>query len=103
MLAKEEVVLLVLFGLSIAAILLRVAARRARHIKCPYCGWLQVRRTWRKGLREWFLKRLFVLPYRCMACQNRFLRFGVNFRHYDQKVNDPANTQVGAPTRLSPK
>ena len=105
MLANEQVAPLILIGLSIAAILLRVAAIRQRDIKCPYCGWLQVRRSSRHGLREWLLKGLFVLPYRCLACQNRFFRFELNFRHSDQKLsNGPANTrQVQAPTRVSPK
>src|SRR6476646_1442173 len=94
--ANEQVAPLILIGLSIAAILLRVAASRARYIKCPYCGWLQVRRSSRHGLREWLLKRLFVLPYRCLACQNRFFRFGLNFRHFDQELNnDQANASTG--------
>jgi hypothetical protein len=103
--ALEQIALLIVFGLSIAAILLRMAANRARDIKCPYCGWLQVRRSSRHGLREWLLKGLFVLPHRCLACQNRFFRFGLNFRHSDQRLNsERADTkQLRASGRLSPK
>jgi len=105
MLANDQIAPLIIVGLSIAAILLRLAAIRARDIKCPNCGWLQVRRSSRHSLQEWLLKGLFVLPYRCLACQNRFFRFGVNFRHSNQGLNnEPANTkQLRAPSRPSPK
>jgi hypothetical protein len=104
MLANEQVAPLILIGLSIAAILLRVAANRQRDIECPYCGW-QVRRSTRHGLREWLLKGLFVLPYRCLACQYRFFRFGLNFRQSDQELNNDAaiTRRVQDPTRFSPK
>src|SRR5262245_23888189 len=103
--ANEQVATLIISGLSIAAILFRVAAGRARDKKCPYCGWPRVRRSSRHGLREWLLKGLFVLPYRCLACYRRFFRFGLNFRHSNQKLkSDPASTkQVQAPTGLTPK
>jgi hypothetical protein len=102
---NEQVATLILSSLSIAAILLRVAGNRARDLKCPFCGWPQVRRSSRHGLEEWLLKRLFVLPYRCLACQGRFFRFGRNFRRFDQKLHhDPANTkQIQASTRVSSK
>ena len=70
--AKEQVAPLILIGLAIAAILFRVAANRQRDIECPYCGW-QVRRSSRHGLREWLLKGLPVLPYRCLACRKPVL------------------------------
>src|SRR5436190_17006735 len=103
--ANEQVAPLILIGLSIAAILLRVTASRARYIKCPYCGWLQVRRSSRHGLRESLLKGLFVLPYRCLACRNRFFRFGLDFRHSDQKLNnDQAKHKTGPGSHaLGPK
>ncbi len=41
---------------------------------CPECGSDSVRRSMRHGFLEWFLKRLFLLPYRCRACGPRFFR-----------------------------
>jgi hypothetical protein len=100
---NEQVTTLILFGsLCIVAILVRVAAGRAHwDHKCPYCGWHQVRRSSRHGLQEWLLKRLFILPYRCLACSSRFFRFGL---HPDGTSNNgPQDQQAQASPRLNSK
>jgi hypothetical protein len=39
------------------------------------CGSSNVRRSQRHGALEWILKVFFIVPWRCMVCNNRFLRF----------------------------
>jgi hypothetical protein len=49
----------------------------AKNMKeCPQCESSRVRRSYRRGFLERFLYRiLFVWPYRCDACDVRFLGF----------------------------
>ncbi len=42
-------------------------------ISCPECASDRVRRATRHGLAEWLLKRVRVVPYRCLQCDTRFL------------------------------
>jgi len=41
---------------------------------CLKCGCSDIRRSKRHGPWEWILKRLLILPWRCMSCGNRFFR-----------------------------
>ena len=41
---------------------------------CLKCGCSDIRRSKRHGPWEWILKRLLILPWRCMSCDNRFFR-----------------------------
>ncbi len=43
---------------------------------CPNCGSDNVRRSLRKGPKDWVLRRLlFQSPYRCLDCDERFFDF----------------------------
>src|SRR5262249_45847789 len=43
-------------------------------VVCLKCGCSDIRRSKRHGLLEWILKRFFIVPWRCMSCDNRFFR-----------------------------
>ena len=58
-----------------------------RKLECPACGSADVRRSARHGLLESLMKRVFVLPYRCIACRSRFFRLTLGFRSH---VDDDA-------------
>jgi hypothetical protein len=42
---------------------------------CPNCTSTDVRRAYRKGLWEEFLRLFFIAPFRCRACRHKFYRF----------------------------
>jgi ribosomal protein L37AE/L43A/uncharacterized coiled-coil protein SlyX len=42
---------------------------------CPKCTSTDVRRAYRKGLWEEFLRLFFIAPFRCRACRHKFYRF----------------------------
>jgi hypothetical protein len=42
---------------------------------CPNCTSKDVRRAYRHGLWEEFLRLFFVAPFRCRACRHKFYRF----------------------------
>ena len=42
---------------------------------CPNCTSTNVRRAYRKGLWEEFLRLFFIAPFRCRACRHKFYRF----------------------------
>lgn len=46
--------------------------RRARVSCCPSCGSRNIRRSGPRGLIDWLLRPMSVLPYRCRACHSRF-------------------------------
>jgi len=41
---------------------------------CLKCGSSDIRRSKRHGPLEWVLKRFFIVPWRCMSCDDRFFR-----------------------------
>ncbi len=43
-------------------------------LSCPRCKSVNVRRSRRKGIIDWLLRALLVLPYRCEHCSTRFYR-----------------------------
>jgi hypothetical protein len=43
--------------------------------RCPKCGSEKVRRAYRKGVWEQFLRLFGVAPFRCRACRQKFNRF----------------------------
>ena len=45
---------------------------------CLKCGCSDIRRSKRRGAIEWILKRFFIVPWRCVRCDRRFL---FHFRH----------------------
>jgi hypothetical protein len=42
---------------------------------CPNCTSTSVRRAYRQGLWEEFLRLFFIAPFRCRACRHKFYRF----------------------------
>ena len=42
---------------------------------CPNCTSTNVRRAYRHGLWEEFLRLFFIAPFRCRACRHKFYRF----------------------------
>jgi hypothetical protein len=42
---------------------------------CPNCTSTNVRRAYRKGIWEEFLRVFFLAPFRCRACRHKFYRF----------------------------
>jgi hypothetical protein len=42
---------------------------------CPNCTSTDVRRAYRKGVWEEFLRLFFIAPFRCRACRHKFYRF----------------------------
>lgn len=42
---------------------------------CPKCTSTKVRRAYRHGLWEEFLRLFFIAPFRCRACRHKFYRF----------------------------
>jgi hypothetical protein len=48
---------------------------KGRNGFCPNCTSTNVRRAYRKGLWEEFLRLFFIAPFRCRACRHKFYRF----------------------------
>ena len=46
-----------------------------RYVFCPNCTSTKVRRAYRRGLWEEFLRLFFIAPFRCRACRYKFYRF----------------------------
>jgi chaperonin cofactor prefoldin len=42
---------------------------------CPNCTSTNIRRAYRHGLWEEFLRLFFIAPFRCRACRHKFYRF----------------------------
>jgi hypothetical protein len=42
---------------------------------CPNCTSTKVRRAYRHGIWEEFLRLFFIAPFRCRACRHKFYRF----------------------------
>jgi hypothetical protein len=56
------------------------APKLTRILICPNCGGKEVRRSRRKGLGEAILHLvLFVSPFRCRECYERFFRLRLFF------------------------
>ena len=50
-------------------------SERAAYGFCPNCTSTKVRRAYRHGLWEEFLRLFFIAPFRCRACRHKFYRF----------------------------
>jgi NTP pyrophosphatase (non-canonical NTP hydrolase) len=49
--------------------------REALSVQCPRCGKSFVRRSHRQGLKERLLSLVYIYPFRCQVCANRFRAF----------------------------
>lgn len=45
-----------------------------KYVFCPNCTSTKVRRAYRQGLWEEFLRLFFIAPFRCRACRHKFYR-----------------------------
>jgi hypothetical protein len=52
-----------------------LAELKGKHGFCPNCTSTNVRRAYRQGLWEEFLRLFFIAPFRCRACRHKFYRF----------------------------
>jgi len=48
---------------------------KTRYGFCPNCTSTNVRRAYRQGMFEEFLRLFFIAPFRCRACRHKFYRF----------------------------
>jgi hypothetical protein len=48
---------------------------RGKYGFCPNCTSTNVRRAYRHGVWEEFLRLFFIAPFRCRACRHKFYRF----------------------------
>jgi ribosomal protein L37AE/L43A len=48
---------------------------RGKYGFCPNCTSTNVRRAYRHGIWEEFLRLFFIAPFRCRACRHKFYRF----------------------------
>src|SRR5262245_50898157 len=61
-------------------------ARSSVRVKCAHCfgcdrcGSTNILRSRRHGVVQWVMKRLAILPWRCMDCKHRFFRFSPAMR-----------------------
>lgn len=46
-----------------------------KYVFCPNCTSTKVRRAYRHGLWEEFLRLFFIAPFRCRSCRHKFYRF----------------------------
>jgi VanZ family protein len=47
---------------------------------CPACQRMQLHRSRRRGLSEWFSRLIRLAPFRCDICSHRFWRFSLHGR-----------------------
>jgi hypothetical protein len=50
----------------------KVDDRSPRFLVCSKCGSSSIQRSKRHGMLEWILKRIFIVPWHCLSCQQRF-------------------------------
>lgn len=48
---------------------------KSRYGFCPNCTSTNIRRAYRHGMFEEFLRLFFIAPFRCRACRHKFYRF----------------------------
>ena len=61
---------------------------------CPKCRADQAHRSHRRGLVEQLASLFAVYPYRCRACENRFLRFRYSAQELPPSGNPSAEREV---------
>lgn len=67
-----------------------VSSRPSGEPLCPICGSADVRRSERRGFLDAILACLFLAPFRCRLCRERFYRFWRPF----QSIAEPPDTPV---------
>ena len=56
-------------------------------MRCPRCGKSFVRRSHRKGLKERLLSLVYLYPFRCQVCANRFRAFQFRSQYVKRTIN----------------
>ena len=56
-------------------------------MRCPRCGKSFVRRSHRQGLKERLLSLVYLYPFRCQVCANRFRAFQFRSRYVKRIVD----------------
>jgi predicted HAD superfamily Cof-like phosphohydrolase len=56
-------------------------------MSCPRCGKSFVRRSGRKGLKERLLSLVYLYPFRCQVCANRFRAFQFRPQYVKRTIN----------------
>jgi DNA-directed RNA polymerase subunit RPC12/RpoP len=47
---------------------------RNKALRCPNCGWMDVRRSMLHGMVDHLIRMIGLVPYRCRSCGMRFYR-----------------------------
>jgi len=63
-------------------------------MSCPQCGKSFVRRSHRKGLKEWLLSLVYLYPFRCQVCAHRFRVFQFRSRYVKHTVDWRQSAQL---------
>jgi hypothetical protein len=50
------------------------ATESGKGLRCPVCGWMDVRRSMPKGFLDRVVRIVGLVPYRCRSCGQRFYR-----------------------------
>jgi len=61
--------------------------RESLRVRCPRCGKSFARRSHRQGLKERLLSLLYLYPFRCQVCANRFRAFQFRTRYVKRTVD----------------
>ena len=61
--------------------------RESLRVRCPRCGKSFARRSHRQGLKERLLSLLYLYPFRCQVCANRFRAFQFRVRYVKRTVD----------------
>jgi predicted HAD superfamily Cof-like phosphohydrolase len=61
--------------------------RESFRMRCPRCGKSFVRRSHRQGLKERLLSLVYLYPFRCQVCANRFRAFQFHARYVKRTVD----------------
>src|SRR5689334_6750009 len=72
-------------------------------VRCPRCGSLSVRRSSRVGAYERLISVLYVYPFRCQRCAQRFrqLNWGRRYLHPSSERRDYERVMVRVAARLT--
>lgn len=52
-----------------------IEEKKSKYGFCPNCTSTNIRRAYRHGMFEEFLRLFFIAPFRCRACRHKFYRF----------------------------
>jgi CheY-like chemotaxis protein len=71
-----------------------VVVAEAKHLRCPKCGWSDVRLSRREGPGDFLARIAWLLPLRCRKCRLRFYRPRFIARRADTYEGEPHSAPV---------